>query len=476
VIIVPSRFLSFISALLVWGTLTTADAQQSSQQQFQKPQHQKELEALLESYPEETEDQEQANFDTIRDSTPAKKSLSVYSQSGRTKIADVDGDADYTITRQNKNWLLVRFSNPTVPVWISDDYIFTENGKTTVRASRLNARLRPSISSPIIASLPNGYQAKVLAQSDNFTQILVGQEALVAIANSVDNRTSNWAESSSASAPVVPGTKLDQKTQSQSQAGVEVVPESAVVERKSVLERQHLIAPGDAISLLVFGESDLSVENIRVPESGRVSLPLIGSVGVGGQTTRQVEDNLRKILSEGYVKNPRLSVTIFSYRPIFIRGAVRSTGSFPYTEGLSVAKAIALAGGSKNSAKANGVSIMRDGEIIESGLALDSRKKVASGDVITIGEELGVSEDPTLFVYLHGEVVKPGEYLFRRGLTVEKAIVLAGGFTLRGSPRKIKVTRYTGQGKDQEPVKLKGVKLYTPIEPGDVIKIGARWF
>jgi len=96
--------------------------------------------------------------------------------------------------------------------------------------------------------------------------------------------------------------------------------------------------------------------------------------------------------------------------------------------------------------------------------------------VITIGEELGVSEDPTLFVYLHGEVVKPGEYLFRRGLTVEKAIVLAGGFTLRGSPRKIKVTRYTGQGKDQEPVKLKGVKLYTPIEPGDVIKIGARWF
>lgn len=245
---------------------------------------------------------------------------------------------------------------------------------------------------------------------------------------------------------------------------------------KSIEERQHLIAPGDAISLLVFGEPDLSVENARVPESGRVSFPLIGSISVGGQTTQQIENTIRSTLSAGYVKNPRLSVSIFSYRPIFIRGAVRSTGSFPYTEGLSVAKAIALAGGSKNSAKANGVSVLRDGETVESGLALDSQKKVASGDVITIAEELGVSEDPTLFIYLHGEVAKPGEYLYRRGLTVEKAIVLAGGFTLRGSQKKIKVTRYAGQAKDQEPIKVKGVKLYTPIEPGDVIKIGARWF
>lgn len=245
---------------------------------------------------------------------------------------------------------------------------------------------------------------------------------------------------------------------------------------RSIQERQHLIAPGDAISLLVFGESDLSIENVRVPESGRVSFPLIGSVAIGGQTTRQVENTLRGMLSEGYVKNPRLSVTIFSYRPIFIRGAVRSTGSFPYTEGLSVAKSIALAGGSKNSAKANGVSVLRDGETIESGLALDSQQKVASGDVITIAEELGVGEDSTLFIYLHGEVAKPGEYLYRRGLTVEKAIVLAGGFTLRGSPKKIKVTRYAGQVKDKEPIHVKGAKLYTPIEPGDVIKIGARWF
>ena len=215
---------------------------------------------------------------------------------------------------------------------------------------------------------------------------------------------------------------------------------------------------------------------MRVPQSGSVSLPLIGSVAVAGKTITQVESAVREILAQGYVNSPRLSVSIFSYRPIFIRGAVRATGAFPYTEGLTLAKVLALAGGSKNSARANGASILRDGETVESNLSLDSQFQVASGDVITIAEELGVGEDAALFIYLHGEVASPGEYLFRRGLTVEKAIVLAGGFTMRGSPKKVRVTRYNGIAENEEPKKMKSAELYTIVEPGDVIYVGARWF
>jgi polysaccharide export outer membrane protein len=167
---------------------------------------------------------------------------------------------------------------------------------------------------------------------------------------------------------------------------------------------------------------------------------------------------------------------MFSYRPIFIRGAVRQTGSFPFTEGLTVGKAIALAGGTKNSAKPNGVSILREGEVIEQALSIDSQAEVQSGDVISIEEEFGVQEDDASYVYLHGEVASPGEYKFRRGLTVEKAIVLAGGFTLRGARNKISVTRYADIDDDQEPDKLKKVKLYMPIKPGDIINVGATWF
>ena len=238
----------------------------------------------------------------------------------------------------------------------------------------------------------------------------------------------------------------------------------------------HKIAPGDSISLLVFGESDLSKENIRVPESGNVSLPLIGNVNVAGKTTKQIENEVRVLLSSGYVNNPRLSVSIFSYRPIFIRGAVQSTGAFPYTQGLTVAKALAIAGGSLNSAKPQGVNILRDGKVVESQLSLDSPYQVSSGDVITIEEEQGIREDESLFIYLHGEVANPGEYRYRKGLTVEKAIVLSGGFTLRASKRKINVTRYHNVDENTPPEELKNVKLYTTIMPGDVIKVRASLF
>lgn len=239
---------------------------------------------------------------------------------------------------------------------------------------------------------------------------------------------------------------------------------------------QHLIAPGDAISLTVFGEPDLSAENVRVPQVGRVSFPLIGSVEVVGKTTSQVEQSVAELLSQGYVRNPRLSVTIFSYRPIFIRGAVANTGAFPFTEGLTIAKAIALAGGSKNSAKRQGVSILRDGNVIRQGVSINSQMQIASGDVISVDEEIGVGEDLQLYIYIHGEVIQPGEYVYRRGLTVEKAIVLASGFNLRASKKKITITRYAGVEENQPPTKLKRVKLYTLIEPGDVIDVGASWF
>ena len=143
---------------------------------------------------------------------------------------------------------------------------------------------------------------------------------------------------------------------------------------------------------------------------------------------------------------------------------------------MTIAKAIALAGGSKNSANKNGVSILRDGNVILDSLSIDSQVEVSSGDVISVSEEFGVSEDQATYVYLHGEVASPGEYLYRRGLTVEKAVVLAGGFTLRASRKKVSVTRYINKEEGEEPERLKKVRLYTPVQPGDIIDVGASWF
>lgn len=424
----------------------------------------KALEALLEQYPE-----------------APNTELPIFTLKSKMHVGRIDFANGYTLIKQEGDWSIIRFLKPTVPLWVSEEFIEQKNNTALVTTARLNVRLSPNIDAARVTQVGLNYRSSILGSRNGFVQIkvpsntafLVKTDDLNGLGKSVGAERISTVEKTAAVDIREPEVKqrnevkrVDQPVRSVIQPQIDPVSG----------EESHIIAPGDSISLFVFGESDLSVENLRVPESGRVSLPLIGSVAVGGQTTKQVEDKIRGILASGYVKNPRLSVSIFSYRPIFIRGAIENTGAFPFTEGLSIAKAIALAGGAKNSAKKNGISILRDGVVIQEGLSLDSQAQIASGDVITIDEELGVSEDESLFIYLHGEVANPGEYRYRRGLTVEKAIVLAGGFTLRASKKKIRITRYIDVEENEEPLKLKNVKLYTPIMPGDIISVRASLF
>ena len=449
--------------------------------------------------------------------------LSIYTPKSKLQIADVPLTVDYSIIRNEPSWAIVKLSQPMVPVWLSSSYARVENGYATVTANRLNLRIRPSLQSRVLTIVTRGYRSKVLKEGNEFLQIqaphwvpyaikssdLARMERLQAdrASNSPAQLTQNEAVSSSKGrsendlttqstvTPTPPQPELTSsdlvssastkplvRSTSQSSEGIiggeseknaaklRVVPQNESV----IIAQQHLLAPGDAISLQVFGEGDLSLANVRIPQSGLVSFPLIGSVNVAGKTTEEIEAIVKQTLSKGYIKNPRLSVTIESYRPVFVKGGIQSIGAFPYTEGLTVAKAIALAGGTKNSALENGISITRDGAVINDQLSLDSQFQVLSGDIISVAEERGVEESTSSYVYLHGEVTRPGEYQFRRGLTVEKAIVLAGGFTLRASRKKITLSRIVeGQ---EEPEVTKKTELYSPVMPGDIIDIGASWF
>jgi len=402
----------------------------------------------------------------------------LYTVAGRNLIADIPVTEDLSYIDRDAKWDTVKFNKPSVPGWVSRDYVQIENDRAIVTASILNVRLKPSIQAKIFSWLAKGYRTKVLERKNGFVRVLLPADFAVAIR--ADTPTEYVVQERTDAEPVKQ-TEPDDASLSpaagslSAEGSLPPAEGSEPVAGSTLAELQHLIAPGDAISLKVFGEPDLSIENVRVPQVGRVSFPLIGPVIVVGKTTSQIEESVGELLSQGYVRNPRLSVTIFSYRPIFIRGAVQNTGAFPFTEGLTIAKAIALAGGSKNSAKPQGVSILRDGKPIREGLSIDSQLQISSGDVISISEEIGVSEDQQLYIYIHGEVATPGEYIYRRGLTVEKAIVLASGFSLRASKSKITITRYAGAA-DKPPTKLKRVKLYTPIEPGDIIDVGASWF
>ena len=72
--------------------------------------------------------------------------------------------------------------------------------------------------------------------------------------------------------------------------------------------------------------------------------------------------------------------------------------------------------------------------------------------------------------YVNGEVDKPGGYSYREGMTVQRAITLAGGFTERASRNNIKLVREGSNGA------AINADFSTPVEPGDVITVEESFF
>lgn len=73
--------------------------------------------------------------------------------------------------------------------------------------------------------------------------------------------------------------------------------------------------------------------------------------------------------------------------------------------------------------------------------------------------------------YIMGEVREPGEYPFTSGLTVVNAVATAGGFSYRANTRVVFIKRAGSDREVQYPLTVN-----TPVQPGDTIRIGERFF
>ncbi len=84
-----------------------------------------------------------------------------------------------------------------------------------------------------------------------------------------------------------------------------------------------------------------------VGPSGKLSLPFIGETPALGKTTAEIADTISEQLQQkfGLLDRPDASVELAEYRPIFISGDAQTPGQYPYGPGMTVLKAISLAGG-----------------------------------------------------------------------------------------------------------------------------------
>jgi polysaccharide biosynthesis/export protein len=106
----------------------------------------------------------------------------------------------------------------------------------------------------------------------------------------------------------------------------------------------YVLSTGDKLRIIVFGQDSLS--NIyQVDASGRITMPLIGAVPVSGLTTAAAGGAIEAKLKGGYIREPKVTVEVDTYRPFFILGEVTTSGQFPYVNGMTVQTAVAIAGG-----------------------------------------------------------------------------------------------------------------------------------
>ena len=149
---------------------------------------------------------------------------------------------------------------------------------------------------------------------------------------------------------------------------------------------QYQLSSGDVININVFGEADLSFKEIRLTDAGTFSYPFIGEINAKGLTPTAVEKLITNKLKDGYLVDPRVSVSVLTYRQFYISGEVKLPGGYPFQPGLTLDRAIAVAGGLTERASDKRISIIRGTDPSRSVVKASLNTLVEPGDTINIDQ------------------------------------------------------------------------------------------
>ncbi len=170
---------------------------------------------------------------------------------------------------------------------------------------------------------------------------------------------------------------------------------------QTALDRPYLIGPFDKLKVDVFGVPDLSSE-VQADASGRISMPLIGSIDAAGKTPAELAQRIAAALRGQYVRNPQVTVNLKETvsQVVTIDGEVREPGLYPVVGRMSLMRAIAVAKGASEFAKLDDVVVFR---------TVNNQRYAALYNVKAIRR--GLYEDPEVFA---NDVVVVGNSQARR--------------------------------------------------------------
>ena len=238
--------------------------------------------------------------------------------------------------------------------------------------------------------------------------------------------------------------------------------------------RDYLINSEDVLKISVFEYPDLAAET-RVSEAGKITFPLLGEIQAKNLTTRQVEQNITaKLIAAKIVKNPQVSVFVQQYRGrrVTVLGEVVKPGQYEIPGRTSLLDLISMALGTSQSAGYQLTVFRKEigpgGKETTRKIPVDLDRLLNAGD---LAQDVELKSGDTVYVpkaifYVYGEVNRPGAYRVEKGITVKRAIALAGGLTPKGSLRRMEITR-----RDGETERTKSASIDQTVRIDDVVRI-----
>lgn len=230
------------------------------------------------------------------------------------------------------------------------------------------------------------------------------------------------------------------------------------------LAQTEKLGVGDAIRVTVFQQPDLTTE-ARINERGLVAMPLVGEVKVAGLSQAEAATAIGESLKKGqYLKNPQVAVSLTTLRSkqVSVLGLVARPGRYALDDTSTNLSDVIAAAGGIGAGGAEIVTVLRDGK--------EHKVNVLKPFELQGGETIHV--DRAAVVYIYGEVTRGGAYPLVPDMTVMQAIAAGGGITPRGSERRLKLRRPSGNGKYVET----DAKLQDRVKADDVIFVKEALF
>jgi polysaccharide export outer membrane protein len=259
-------------------------------------------------------------------------------------------------------------------------------------------------------------------------------------------------------------------------------------------ESDYTIGPEDILRINVYGHEDLP-QVVVVQEDGTLPFPFIGRITAEDLTARELEEALALRLSQGFIRNPQVTVVVEEYRSktVFVVGEVSRPGTYALSGSMTVMEMLAKAGPAAGAGTEVVIvrplvevtgpvlpqevvgeggpepGLQRQAEIIRVNIRDIQRGRLDQNVTLRPNDTVFVAPAPRFFVL--GEVRSPGAFPFEPGLTVRQAISMAGGFSPDASTSRIRIIREVdGNSKEVK------VDLDDLFRPGETIIVKARLF